>query len=87
MKKLIPVLLLISLIGVGVCLIYQEVLAWPIPCYLANNFCTIQCVATFSLGECWESEGQIYCYFTCSAFNRQCGWQDPTNGTCVGPLY
>jgi hypothetical protein len=87
MEKLFYTLLILSLIGVGVFLIYHEASALPIACWQANDFCTTQCNGSFSLGECWEYNGQIYCFFSCSGFQYpSCGWEDPTSGICDGPI-
>ncbi len=90
MKNLLPILLLVSLLVVGVLLIYQEAQASIIPCTYAQFECEVQCGGTFSLGDCWRYQGILYCWFTCSGFVSpplgNCEWQDPTHTECQGEL-
>ena len=87
MKKALSIFLLALMVGVGVLLVYQEVHAKIFPCLMAQDYCTINCEGIFSLGDCWQYQGETYCWFTCNRiWIHACGWADPTVGECAGGL-
>jgi hypothetical protein len=87
MKKALSIFLLALMVGVGVLLVYQEVHAKIFPCLMAQDYCIINCEGVFSLGDCWQYQGETYCWFTCNRiWIHACGWADPTVGECAGGL-
>lgn len=87
MKKTVPTLLLVTLLAVGVVLVYKEAQASIIACVMAESYCTVNCWGTFTLGDCWQYQGVTYCWFNCKDFyHPTCGWNDPTETQCQGDM-
>lgn len=87
MKKVLSIFLLVLMLGVGVLLVYQEAHATIIACTMAQSYCLADCYGVFSLEDCWQYQGQTYCWFKCEGIMiHACGWADPTVGECAGDL-
>ena len=86
MKKYFAYLAIAILAITSVFMVYQDLQASIIPCLMAQTYCLTSCYGLFSLGDCWESEGTTYCWFTCSRILIPCGWQNPTTTQCQGDM-
>ena len=90
MKNPLQLILLVSLVAIGVLLIYLEVQASDYPCISAEFYCTSQCGANFSIDYCYQVGQHIVCWFWCTIEypgvpKPGCGWSIPLHAQCVDP--